>query len=114
MPKMDEIRHVINGFDIFCICETWLSNSVTDPLINIPGYVCFRQDRRSNTLAGNTGLSKGGGGICIYVHNKYAVYAEVNNEISNVSVNIEQLWITINCPNVKKKNHWCHIPTSVW
>ena len=101
LPKIDEVRHYMNGFDIICICETWLSNAVPNELVNIPGYVIFSQDR--NIVTGNANVSKRGGGLCIYVCDKFAKYTEVDVRISNVSNDIEQLWISIKCPNVKYK-----------
>lgn len=61
-------RSPIAGFDVFvwavlnwnfhivCISETWLSESVTNNAVNIPGYILYRKDRAAR-----------GGGLAICV-----------------------------------------------
>ena len=47
MPKLDDIRavSVAESPDIICVVETWLSNSISDYEIVLPGYQCVRCDR---------------------------------------------------------------------
>ena len=47
--------------------------------------------------------TQAGGGLCIYVRDTLSLYTELDKSISSVTENVEQLWITIKCPNVKKK-----------
>ena len=56
--KVDEIQQVaeLNNVNAICITETWLSPSVPDSSVVIPGYNLFRKDRVNTT----------GGGVCIY------------------------------------------------
>ena len=42
--------------------ETWLNDSITDDMINIPNYTVVRQDRN---------CKRRGGGVCIYISNKF-------------------------------------------
>lgn len=60
----DVISH--SDVSIFCVSETWLNNSHTDSMIQIPGYRVSRSDRLNNAR---------GGGVCIFVSNniKYKV-----------------------------------------
>ena len=44
------------GPDIWTFSETWLSNSIQDEEIHVPGYNCVRRDREG----------KQGGGVAIY------------------------------------------------
>lgn len=59
MSKIDEFRVIINSSkpDIIFISETWLNSAIADSLINIAGYLLYRQDR----------TNKSGGGVCIYI-----------------------------------------------
>ena len=47
LPKLDDIRavSVAESPDIICVVETWLSNSISDYEIVLPGYQCVRCDR---------------------------------------------------------------------
>lgn len=42
-----------------CLSETWLHNRIQTSLIDIPGYKCFRKDRKTGK----------GGGVVIYIRN---------------------------------------------
>ena len=45
--------------DILTLSETWLEGNICNREINLPGFVCIRQDR--------TGIEEGYGGVAIYV-----------------------------------------------
>ena len=49
--KVDEIQQVaeLNSVDIICITETWLSPSIPDFNVSIPGYNLFCHDRAQTT-----------------------------------------------------------------
>ena len=100
--KVVEIENEFNGFDVICLCETWLDQYTPDVLLNIDNYVMFRLDRSSNVTSG-----KRGGGICIYVKDKFSDYISVLNELLNINDDIEQLWLQLACPNVKNKCIGC-------
>ena len=51
--------------------------------------------------------NKRGGGICIYVKDKYVDHITVLDNISTVTDDVEQLWIRLKCPNVKQKLIGC-------
>ena len=56
-PKLDDIRavSVAESPDIICVVETWLSNSLSDYEIVLPGYQYVRCDR-----------DRHGGGVLMY------------------------------------------------
>ena len=58
LPKIDELRTLCltKAYDIIVITETWLSSSITDSEISIPGYSTVRQDRNRH-----------GGGVAVYL-----------------------------------------------
>ncbi|KAF1394512.1 hypothetical protein PFLUV_G00001090 [Perca fluviatilis] len=72
VPKMDMLRiwaHSTDA-DVFVLSETWLSNSVSDKVINISGYNVFRSDRPNR-----------GGGVAIYIKNQYQVNVLLSKSI---------------------------------
>lgn len=60
--KVDEIQQIaqLNSVGAICIPETWLSSSIPDSCVAIPGFSLIRKDR-VNTI---------GGGVCIYLNQK--------------------------------------------
>ena len=58
--RIDEIQSLLcirDGYDIICISETWLNESIPDDALDIPGFQLFRKDR----------LNARGGGVTIFV-----------------------------------------------
>lgn len=84
LNKHDDLKEYIltQSFDIFSLSETWLTDNISDFMINIPGYTIYRQDR----------INGRGGGVAIYVRNT----ANITNIeiISQGSLDIEFLWIS--------------------
>lgn len=56
---MDQIRNMLieSNLDFLCISESWLNCNVSNDLISISGYSCYRNDRA---------ISKGGS-VLIYI-----------------------------------------------
>uniref|UniRef100_A0A1W7R6J3 Putative reverse transcriptase n=1 Tax=Aedes albopictus TaxID=7160 RepID=A0A1W7R6J3_AEDAL len=56
--KFEELKRIVSDskIDIACFTETWMDSSISDSMINIPGFNVIRNDRNRH-----------GGGICIYV-----------------------------------------------
>ena len=92
------------GFDLICLCETWLNPTTPDVLLHIGGYTLFRSDR--NGYDANHRPTKGGG-LCIYVLDKYVDHITVLDEMSCINPDIEQLWLKLCIPNVKHKCIGC-------
>ena len=97
--KIDQLRDSFIGFDIICVSETWLTPSIPDVAVSIPGYRLWRLDRMEQR-------DKRGGGLCIYVKSMYAVapIADWNNQIDQ---NIECLGLHIKHPHIKPFNILC-------
>ena len=70
------------------LSETWLNNTFDSRLINRPGFVLYRQDRGIR-------IKKRGGGLAIYIKSAIALYASITMEISDVTCNLEQMWIHV-------------------
>ena len=86
---MDQVNLVMGGaksFDILSFSETWLSDTVSDDEIVIPGYNCVRRDRQE----------KSGGGVAIFCRDSinFTVREYLNN--ANGAV-----WIQVNRKNCK-------------
>ena len=86
LPKLDEIRLTLNkqcNIDIFSMCETFLSNVVSDNEIDIHGYSIFRRDRQSL-----------GGGLIIYYKNNINCIRRLDLENDNS----ELMWLEVKQP----------------
>ncbi len=60
LPKLDLLKSWVHTVtpDVLAISESWLQKSVVNPVISIPGYNIFRQDRATK-----------GSGVALYVKN---------------------------------------------
>ena len=105
--KVREVEHAFKGYDIICLCETWLNNCIPDILLHIGGYTIYRLDRLTNVISGNGDSSIKGGGLCLYILDKYVNYINVLDEFSYVNSDIESLWLKLSCPNIKQKYIGC-------
>ena len=95
-PSFDEVRSKFNEFDIIGVCETWLNSTYDDNLIHINNYTLFRLDR-------GKGLpNKRGGGLVVYVGSKFQGHAKQLDDICKITKKLEQLWIILEKPNVRK------------
>ena len=80
--KVDELHQVatLNMVNVMCITETWLSQSVPDHAVSIPGFLpIFRNDRKNQD----------GGGVGIYV--KENIPCKQLKEFEQIDV--ESLWL---------------------
>ena len=69
--------------EVLNLPETWLDENICDTEINLPGFVCVRQDR--------TGIKEGYGGVDIYV--REGLDFCLRNDINTGSQ--ECLWIEL-------------------
>ena len=63
--KLDEMHSILcvkEHYDIICVSETWLDDTINDDDVELPGYQVFRKDQ-----------SRYGGGVTIYVHDSVPV-----------------------------------------
>ena len=101
--SLNELTVRFKDFDILCFCETWLSSSYTDQMIEIEGFEIFRLDRETGNILNSSHRLKRGGGLIIYVKKDLSKFTEIVPEIRRKTENVEQLWIKINKPNVRKQ-----------
>ncbi len=71
-----------------CFTETWLSETIPDNVLHLPGYQLFRSDRITE-LTGKTR----GGGLCFYINEGWR--SDVTTLKKTCSPNLEALFI--NC-----------------
>ena len=85
MAHIDEINHLIlsERLDVLCVSETWLTDAVDDRMLQFPGYVISRRDRRGG---------KSGGGVAIIFCN--TVTAEPLRVPAATSA-LESLWLRL-------------------
>ena len=70
LKHRNEVEVTFKDYDFVCLTETWLHNTIEDSVINLPGFVNYRQDRDPSLPH----VKKRGGGILVYVKSKLAPY----------------------------------------
>ena len=101
----DELFNLVDGYDIICVGETWLSDKFTDNMIHQPGYKIFRYDRQSSidTDINRNRIKTRGGGLLIYVCDKLSSYCTIICDTTSCTNNLEQMWICIEHPNMRQQ-----------
>ena len=94
--------HKINGYDVICVGETWLSDKYTDNMIHQDGYKIFRHDRQGH-LEENHIIKSRGGGLLIYVSDRLAEYSSLLDNNTRCTANLEQMWVIIEHPHMKRQ-----------
>ena len=92
--NVDELRLHFADYDVLGVCETWLNPSIPSQMISLYNHKIFRQDR-------DTG--RRGGGLVLYVANRLFEFSCVLEDYCSTSLDLEQLWISIDEPNSRKK-----------
>ena len=75
-------------FDIFCVTETWFTDSVQqENYVRIPGYELIKNNRTKSK----------GGGVAIYIqdHMKF----KIRSDIININTSMEHTWIEVKGKN---------------
>lgn len=92
LPKFAEFEIIIDKTspDLVCICESWLSDSVSNSQIEVNGYTLFRHDRFA---------WKKGGGLCIFGrdHLKLDATRLSHLNVSNATIEIQVLKLQLPC-----------------
>ena len=98
--KFDLLKPLIqsSGLTLMSFSETWLTSDMNNNYIEIPGYICLRQDR---TWIENGNVKKGGG-VCCYIKNNICTSSIEFYDYNRSTKDIEILWLSINIPNCKK------------
>ena len=86
--KIPETNLCYNCCDVIIVTETWLNDSA----VMIPSFVLIRQDRHETEL-------KKGGGICIYIKEKYSITKL--ERISCVTSDYEILGVKVKMGNIR-------------
>lgn len=84
LNKVPELKSDLacNSPDALCVCETWLSDSVSDHEIFGPEFAVFRRDRSGR-----------GGGVLVAVKRKFSPVRRADLEAPNS----ELVWTELNC-----------------
>ena len=98
--KVEILKLLYSEKDIICCSETWLDSRIPDSLVKIEGMTIFRNDRRNDVMDYNVHII--GGGVCIYVSQKWVDYTTCLSDRSFVTKDYEIVSISINKPSVKK------------
>ena len=85
VPKILEVEEFINRSNVSLafITETWLKSTVTDSVIDIPGYSVIRRDRSSEENCG----------VCLYIKDGCFKYKQLND--ISCCVDHEVLWVQL-------------------
>ena len=83
VPKVDEVREFIfrRNINIAFITETWLKETVTDGVVDIPDFAVLRRDRKRESH----------GGVCAYAKEGYCRYEHLKE--LNCCDEHESLWL---------------------
>ena len=95
--KIDQIAALYNNFDMICCTETWLNDSHTVSMLAIPNMTLYRLNRSS----------KRGGGVCIYVANRWAQYVKLDHVNTISTSDFEVITILLNKPHFRKLSISC-------
>ncbi|MES9905540.1 MAG: reverse transcriptase family protein, partial [Sedimenticola sp.] len=77
-PKLDDLKHLLNqnpNLDIFCVCETFLNDQISDNELQIENFNLHRRDRPSF-----------GGGLVIYAKHEIPIVRRHNLECDQLEV----------------------------
>ena len=95
--KIEDLEVVINqnDVDIVCITETWLTNNISNSVVDISDYTLVRKDRSAD---------KRGGGVCTYI--KSSIDFTTIDELNDSP--FESLWVYLR-PNRLPRGFSCLI-----
>ena len=106
------IRSLLNKIDLFRttfhesniqilgLSETWLSTSIPDPLVELPGYTLFRNDRNFNNVAALK--TKKGGGVCLYLQSNLNGNISELNDMNISCEDVESQWLKVKFSKQRK------------
>ena len=107
--KLPEISEIYQHVDCLFFTETWFDSRYTNGMINIPNFVPYRLDRcEADPLLINNGMiPRRGGGVIIYVKNKWAPFVNIYKNGTTITENFEMISITLDKPGVRKMYLTC-------
>ena len=85
VPRVDEVREFIfrRNINIAFITETWLKETVTDGVVDIPDFAVLRRDRKRESH----------GGVCANIKEGYCRYKHLKE--LNCCDEHESLWLNL-------------------
>ena len=89
-----------NNIDVFCISETWLRESLTSNILDIPVYRIYRLDRHWSENNNINDIKKGGG-LCMYIKQNIEFTNSDICELNCSSKDIEIQWMTLRFPKMR-------------
>ena len=98
LKHRNEVEVSFSDFDIICLSETWLHNAVENSVINLPGFINYRQDRDSSLNQ----VKKRGGGILVFVKQRWAPYITEFPQMNTVCGDLEALWLLLDPPRQRR------------
>ena len=100
-PKCTNAAKLISGFDIAGVVESWLTPTISDSMMHVPGYQFIRLDRYPNR-------NKKAGGLMLYF--KDDVIATIDNNSSIIDREYEILCVDLEFGKIKYKVYVCYRP----
>ena len=94
----NEVELFFNNYDFICLTESWLSVKAEDSVIAIPCFVIYRFDRLSEIYQVKTR----GGGIIVYVKQKWAPFVSKSPDVNIMSTDVEAMWLMFAPPKQRK------------
>ena len=93
--KFSELKLFLatNSPDVLILSETWAHEGYPESFFSVTHYNHWRYDRQAMRP---NGKPKQGGGLCIYVHEKYDVTKISDDQASISCEDIELFWLQIN------------------
>ena len=98
--KITLLAELYQCSDFLCCTETWLDSRISNNLVKIGNMKIVRCDRKNNTADYNTHIV--GGGVCIYVSEKWSDFCTVIPEGTQISKDFEMISIEIIKPKFEK------------
>lgn len=86
-PKIKYLRQLVadSSISVLCISESWLTPTITDSMVTIPGFNITRNDRNRR------GVTRGGG-VCIFVRDSLKSTIVASSPVDEV---LEYLFISV-------------------
>ena len=107
--KIDQLTYLYSNIDFLCCSETWLSDKYVNALVSLPGMYMYRNDRcnaaKEDIMQGL--IPKRGGGVAIYVKDKWSTYTNIRNEYTKITKNFESICISVKKPNNRHMTVLC-------
>ena len=80
--KFDSLYDMVKLFDIFCVSESWLTDSYPSNKLQIPNSTSYRLDRVADKV---------GGGLLLYTKNRFSPYCTIIDTLSVSTADVELL-----------------------